>query len=170
MLNVIPITQTKIDWTAFNSRICDYVTDSPYETIRDPISDYRTFLQALTRLSDLESKVILSESIDHISFGFILHCNEFLLTRVMSRTRLRVVVAHDPKSISDIRTAVVSGTLKEFLHAIQDHLQQKSPSNEERTLYSFLMLYFENQGLGDLWRDWRKIPRKDGTFLLEYRP
>ena len=164
-MNVIPIIQPNIDWLALNSRIADYIERSPYIDIKGPICDYRTFLLVLARISEPGIKMVLLETLDHLSFSFLVHCDtEFLIT-LLSKTGLKTVT-----SSGSIRTAVVSGTLKEFLLAIRDHLSRPWQNRDHKTFFAFLMLYFEHHGLAEFWRDWVKIPNPDGTFLLEHRP
>jgi len=106
----------------------------------------------------------LGALLDHLSYSFAIVGSQSLICEISLRTHLRICSAKKPQN----DFSIVSGTLSQWYAAITEFCSI-SASHDLRLLYDAIMLYFEKIGLKSIWRNYRKEPQKDKTFILEER-
>lgn len=96
----------------------------------------------------------------HYSFLVAIERDQFF---AMSSLGLSVTAAPNADA------AVVSGSMREWFHAVRDALRETT-DGRLRLLFGKLLLWFERQSLGEVWGNFYKNRLKDGTFILVEKP
>ena len=163
-MNVLPISQTNIDWAtylvatknALGRSVTSYIDEKGIKT-------NNLFSYLLTISEFYESHDIDNSILRHGSFGFLVECDNETLLELMENTDLSI------NSISlyrDTRLLVVTGTLLEWRDSVINCCSI-IVSPELRALSDMFLLHLEKAGLSQLWQKYKKEIIKDKTFVLE---
>jgi hypothetical protein len=172
MIEVIPIAAPNLDWNALIRTAMRVLGRSPtrgLDAAGQQIGDYRAYVVALTDLlypgvTPHYAMKVANEALDHLWFSVMVHGDASELLGIIQKADLRIMVCD---SSSNLKLAIVSGTLSEWRRAIQNHLAQATTGETEvRRFYGTMIVLFEQLGLGELWMNYEKNLLPDGTFEL----
>lgn len=165
---ILPIIQPAINWTELVKSAEAALGYSPakYDAKR-PLSEAARFLALAAMFknkADSDAVASLREArsiLEHLSFGFLVACDRETIFELMQCTNLQVSTN---SAITGDSVAIVTGTLAEW----RDAIIELSADNTYcmRLLLDKIFVYFERQGLGELWADYKKQTLKDQTILL----
>ena len=169
MVEVKPIARTAVDWQQFLIAAKELLGRSL--TAELDARNMRTddLAAYIASLGELESEGASPASIlrapgyllGHVSYSFLVVTDRKLLYIVAATSDLRIVGTE--------RCAVISGSLEVWRSAIINGCTGRE-SMDLRLLYDKCLLYFERDGLGQLWSNYQKVSEPDRTFrLLEKR-
>lgn len=169
MFQVVPVTDTKIDWNIYlvtmKKLLGRNVTDQlDLQKIRpDNLAAYIVTLGSMLD-SELKPNEILSDAgalLQHGSQGFLMILDTDLLVEVFQTFPLNIISIVSGR----LRLAIVSGNLEQWRSSIINGCSVTSDS-ELRSLLGTCMIHMEKSGLAPLWWNYTKQSMKDKTFAL----
>lgn len=172
MIEVIPLAVPNLDWNALIQTSVKMLGRSPtrgLDAAEQRIGDYRAYVVALTDLLypgvvPHYAMKVANEALDHLWYSMMVYGDVSELLGIIQKADLRIMVCETP---SNLKLAIVSGTLAEWRRAIQNHLANAMTGETEvRRFYGTMIVFFEQLGLGELWMNFEKNLLPDGTFEL----
>ena len=122
-------------------------------------------LENLSGNLSVEARRILESAqpsvLDHLHFGFLIVANERTFSRILKATSRGLAFT------SDENIGVLSGTLKDWKMIVPACMTENSPS-DITNVFEQIFHCFEILGLRDIWSNYSKKSKADGTLLLEY--
>lgn len=174
--SILPLGGSSIEWDTFLKACQQALGYNPLKGVdntRRELSDPAKFIAALAAFHDRQKSnnpigAIRDATtlLRHLSYTFIIHCDEELISLIRERTDLTITSTETPNGT---RVAVVTGTLQQYRAGTLECCVPEAPFNL-RYLFDGFVLYFERLGLEEVWSDTRKKALEDKTFLLEYKP
>lgn len=173
---VRPVGGTSIAWDVFLQACVQSLGYSPIrgvDSLKRELSDPAKLLAAIAGFHnkldvDTPIKSIREAStlLKHLSYMFLVYADEPLVSLIRERTDLNIT---STVTVDSERLILISGTLKQYLEATVECCVENAP-RELCYLFDAFILYFDQIGLGDIWYQYRRKPRPDKTFLIEYKP
>lgn len=171
MFQVMPITETKIDWNNYLITLQKILQRSvtiqldKHNMRPDNLAAYIVTLGTVLD-SNLKPNEILSEGgslLQHGSFGFLAILDTELLLEIIQTSDLHCTSI--PSQTKNIRLAILTGTLEQWRTSI---INMCSPTAdyELRAIFDMCMLHMEKSGLAPLWWNYQKHNLSDKTFAL----
>lgn len=152
-MNIIPVIRPNIEWQLLDS-ICELNVRQKTDRSKRKWSDPAQFLVAISDDSNPATALRRAGLLAHsLSYGFLSDSLDFSL----GWTHLRRYVIADKN--------ITVGTLAEWQGAIVQGLVEEA-SKQQRHFLGTILIYFEHEGLGDLFCDQVKHIQPDGTFIL----
>lgn len=173
--NLVPIIIPRVDWATFLGVAGEALGYQPARVADSnprPLSDAAKFVVVLSSFQDRTISNAISalhgslDLLNHLSYSFAVYADDETMKQVMERTDLKVAMT---EAVNKERIAVVSGSLKAWYCATLTCCQERQPYNL-RLLFDKAVMFFEGNGLAELWHDTRKRTLPDRTFLLEHKP
>lgn len=141
------------------------------DALKRDLTDHAKFLAGIAGIANQQDTQYPLAAIrnartilEHLHFGFIVHCDQATLLGIREKSELTVT----SRSEAGTWIAVVSGSLAKYKAAATEVCIPTSPF-EIRYLFDELVMFFEKIGLQDIFFDYRKVIQRDGSFLLEHK-
>lgn len=172
-MKIIPLISPDIDMDAFVKACSEVLNYSPLSGIDQSTRQFSDPAKFLAGLAGFHNKINTKTPISairdaaslcsHLFYSFLVAATKSTILKSMERTELHHTVAED---LDDLQLTVISGTLTQWKQATLECCHADS-SHQLRLLYDGFFLYFEKQGLGELWFDTLKKKAPKNTFYLE---
>lgn len=152
-LNVIPIIRPCVEWQLLDA-CCGFNVRVKTDSSKRKWSDPAQFLVAISEEREPARAMRGAGLHAHaLSYGFLSDSLDFSV----SYSHLRRFIVGDKN--------ITVGTLGEWRDAIIAGLNPYA-SKQQRHFFGTVLIYFEHEGLGDLWSEHVKQMQSDGTFIL----
>lgn len=173
-MTIVPISLSTVDWasllqatqTALGRNVLAAVDNErrAYSDLAKTIAAYGAFAEPRAKPTTLISES--TSVLRHLHFAFLVLAEEEALNEVRDRTALAFTTARDCKRGKSF--AVVSGTLDQWKVALIESCSPNS-TEEVRTLFSGFLVWFDRQGLSEVFQQFSRRSHADGTILLEHK-
>lgn len=170
MFQVIPITETKVDWTTYlvgiknllNRPITNQLDSNGLKP--NSLASYIITLGSIIDQTLTPSEILTqSNLLKHGHYGVACVLDMELLIDLLERSKLSITSID--LDIRNTRLAIMTGTLEDWQITIVEGCSPDS-NPEYRALLDVCMLHMEKSGLALLWGKYRKQSLKDKTLIL----
>jgi len=170
--NITPVIIPHIGWDRFLKDVSDSIGRSPTRSIDESGQKLNIFTKFLTALQELRTDNIenpidvLRDAnllLNHLAFSFLISGSNIMIFKLLELTSLNSVSAKMKKG----RVVLSSGTLGEWKLAVIDLCN--SDRSDLRWCGKVLLEFFFQIGLGNVFANYDRKVRSNGTLLLEHK-
>lgn len=163
------LSQTVIDFEMLKLTCKNVDLRPEYVITQYPVSfstdaKYLLYLTSLSGLSIKEPKTALRNLpyfiLRFLSYTIMIACDKNISSEFSRGSKCDLITVEH----RDMYLILATGNLSEWLDTI---IMNSNKQSDLLLLMDKLILFFEKRGLGDLFFKYKKLPQKDGTFLLE---
>jgi len=157
----------KVDWDTYVKVCKDFLHESPTRGIDaagvkldNPIA----FLKTLDFNNQPQVAMASEHLYSHLFFSFIMVIDLVIISKMSERTDLSVAfVENRGKALT-----LVSGTLRQWKYAVI-YSCSETADIELRGVFNEIMVRLETAGFKEVWSEYARIPKSDGTTVLKRR-
>lgn len=170
------LSAVQVNWPSFKSTL-DKGLDERHDRILAqcpvPISEDAEFLLYLAALTGIPVnnpldvlRTLPHEMMDYLHYTFMVACDEQTCNEFMFSTKLQVIT----KKRDEICFMLVAGPFTDWFNTIVLNLAKKRRyTTYTRVLINKFLILFERRGLQEVFNNYAKKPKGDGTFYLELK-
>ena len=163
-MEIYPLQIGKVDWETYIKVAQDFLGQSPTRGIdaaKIPTDKPIAFLKTLD-FNNRPLNVIGQEYLyHHIFFSFIGVIDTYIISQLSERSRISV--AYTERRTKSL--VILSGTLKDWKDTIV-YCCNKYADTDVRLLCNEIHNMFETAGFQEIWQEYKKIPKADGSTVL----